>query len=114
MDEVQWWDKKQARFLKVSHPEVVRLYNEAMGGVDLLDQLGLYRTEIWSSLRMIMHAFDLAVVKIWSEYRLDAEKAKMPPKRHCGFPPFQTEGVPMSGESTEDSGSKTLKIQQVS
>uniref|UniRef100_A0A672KZ53 PiggyBac transposable element-derived protein domain-containing protein n=1 Tax=Sinocyclocheilus grahami TaxID=75366 RepID=A0A672KZ53_SINGR len=65
MDEVQRWDKKQGRFLKVSRPEVVKLYNEAMGGVDLLNQLvSLYRTEIRSrkwTLRMITHAFDLAM-----------------------------------------------------
>lgn len=79
MDEVQWWDKKQWRFFKVSRPEVVKLYNEAMGGVDLLNQLvSLYRTEIRSrkwTLRMITHAFDLAVVNSWLEYRLDTKRA---------------------------------------
>uniref|UniRef100_A0A3B1ICF6 PiggyBac transposable element-derived protein domain-containing protein n=1 Tax=Astyanax mexicanus TaxID=7994 RepID=A0A3B1ICF6_ASTMX len=57
MDEVQRWDKKKAQFVMVSRPEVVKLYNEAMGGVDLLDQLvSLYRTDIRSkkwTLRMI-------------------------------------------------------------
>ena len=84
MDEVQRWDKKQKIFLKVSRPEVVKLYNEAMGGVDLLDQLvSLYRTEIRSrkwTLRMITHAFDLAVVNSWLEYRLDANRANLQTK----------------------------------
>lgn len=84
MDEVQRWDKKQGRFLKVSSPEVVKLYNEAMGGVDLLNQLvSLYRTEIRSrkwTLRMITHAFELAVVNSWLEYRLDAKRANLQTK----------------------------------
>ncbi|CAJ1087319.1 piggyBac transposable element-derived protein 3-like [Xyrichtys novacula] len=84
MDEVQRWDKKTAQFLKVSHPEVVKLYNKAMGGVDLLDQLvSLYRTEIRSkkwTLRMITHAFDVAVVNSWLEYRLDVKRANIQTK----------------------------------
>ncbi|KAM4580374.1 piggyBac transposable element-derived protein 3-like [Odontesthes bonariensis] len=84
MDEVQRWDKKKAQFLMVSRPEVIKLYNEAMGGVDLLDQLvSLYRTEIRSkkwTLRMITHAFDMAVVNSWLEYRLDAKRANIQTK----------------------------------
>ncbi|KAL7880514.1 hypothetical protein SRHO_G00027680 [Serrasalmus rhombeus] len=84
MDEVQRWDKKKAQFVMVSRPEVVKLYNDAMGGVDLLDQLvSLYRTEIRSkkwTLRMITHAFDMAVVNSWLEYRLDAKRANIQTK----------------------------------
>uniref|UniRef100_A0A3B4VA40 PiggyBac transposable element-derived protein domain-containing protein n=1 Tax=Seriola dumerili TaxID=41447 RepID=A0A3B4VA40_SERDU len=84
MDEVQRWDKKKAQYLMVPRPEVVRLHNEAMGGVDLLDQLiSLYRTEIRSkkwTLRMITHAFDMAVVNSWLEYRLDAKRANIQTK----------------------------------
>ncbi|CAK6978071.1 piggyBac transposable element-derived protein 3-like [Scomber scombrus] len=84
MDEVQRWVKKKAQFLMVSHPEVVKLYNEAMGGVDLLDQLvSLYHTEIRSkkwTLRMITHAFDVAVVNSCLEYRLDAKRANIQTK----------------------------------
>ncbi|CAK6966410.1 piggyBac transposable element-derived protein 3-like [Scomber scombrus] len=58
MDEVQRWVKKKAQFLMVSRPEVVKLYNEAMGGVDLLDQL----------------------VSLWLEYRLDAKRANIQTK----------------------------------
>ncbi|KAL7871040.1 hypothetical protein SRHO_G00085370 [Serrasalmus rhombeus] len=84
MNEVQRWDKKKAQFVMVSRPEVVKLYNDAMGGVDLLDQLvSLYRTEIQSkkwTLRMITHAFDMAVVNCWLEYRLDAKRANIQTK----------------------------------
>lgn len=83
-DDVQRWDKKQRTYVNVTRPEVVRLYNEAMGGVDLLDQLiSLYRTEIRSkkwTLRMMIHALDLAAVNSWSEYRMDAERVKIPKK----------------------------------
>lgn len=61
---------------------MVKLYNEAMGGVDLLNQVvSLYQTEIWSkkwTLRMIAQAFDMAVVKSW--YRLDAKRANIQTK----------------------------------
>ncbi|KAK9976447.1 hypothetical protein ABG768_021652 [Culter alburnus] len=83
MDEVQPWDKKQGRFLKVSCLEVVKLYNDAMVGVDLNQLVSLCRTEIRSRkwiLRMITHAFDLAVVNSWLEYRLDAKRANLQTK----------------------------------
>lgn len=84
MDEVPRRDKKKAQFLMVSCPEVVKLYSEAMGGIDLLDQLvNVYRTEIRAkkrTLRMITHAFDMAVVNSWLEYRLDAKRANIQTK----------------------------------
>ena len=36
-DEVERWEQKEGRFFK--RPEVVKKYNQAMGGVDKLDQL---------------------------------------------------------------------------
>lgn len=49
VDEVQWWNKKRVQFVMVLHPEAVQLHNEAVGGIDLLDQLvSLYRTDIRS------------------------------------------------------------------
>ena len=38
-DEVERWEQKEGRFLKIKRPEVVKKYNQAMGGVDKLDQL---------------------------------------------------------------------------
>ncbi|CAK6970582.1 piggyBac transposable element-derived protein 3-like [Scomber scombrus] len=68
----------------VSRPEVVKLYNKAMGGVDLLNKLvSLYGTEIQSkkwTLKMITHAFDVAVVNSWLEYRLVAKRANIQTK----------------------------------
>lgn len=58
-DLVKRWCKKDKHFIEVERPEVVRKYNHAMGGVDLLDQLmSYYRTFIKSkkwTLRYSMH-----------------------------------------------------------
>ncbi|RXM99185.1 PiggyBac transposable element-derived protein 1 [Acipenser ruthenus] len=71
-DEVERWEQKERRFVKIKRPEVVKKYNKAMGGVDKLDQLiSLYRIDIWSlkwPLCMITLAFDVAVVSSWLEY----------------------------------------------
>lgn len=84
-DEVQRWEKKEAQMVMVKRPEVVQKYNEFMGGVDKLDQLiSLYRTSIRSRkwpLRMITHAFDVAVVNSWLEYRMDENRKGTQPKQ---------------------------------
>ncbi len=54
-----------------------------MGGVDILDQLSLYRIFIKSrkwTLRLIFHAIDLAVVNSHLEYRRDIAKTETPEK----------------------------------
>ena len=44
IDEVERWDKKEKCFVKVKRPEIVRHYNESMGGVDKHDQyISYYR-----------------------------------------------------------------------
>ncbi|KAK3517802.1 hypothetical protein QTP70_018965 [Hemibagrus guttatus] len=72
-DQVERWDQQRRSFVKIQLPEVVMRYNQAMGGVDKLDQLiSLYRTDIRSrkwTLRMYTHAF----VNSWLEYRRDKE-----------------------------------------
>lgn len=59
----------------MDRPEVVRLFNESMGGVDLLDQMIQYyrshiRTRKWT-VRAMMHFMDLAMTAAWMEYRKD-------------------------------------------
>jgi len=60
----------------VERPEVIGLYNKSMGGVDIYDQLvSFYRTFIKSrkwTLRLIAHAFDMASVNSWLEYKKHA------------------------------------------
>jgi len=38
VDYVERWDKKTNQYDTVEHPEVIRLYNKSMGGVDKIDQ----------------------------------------------------------------------------
>lgn len=57
----------------VQRPEIVKQYNNGMGGVDLLDQLIAYyrifmRSNKWP-LRLIFHFVDFAVVQSWLEYK---------------------------------------------
>ncbi|KAL2083481.1 hypothetical protein ACEWY4_021254 [Coilia grayii] len=84
-DEIERWEQKAGEFVKIKRPEIVKLYNESMGGVDKFDQLiSLYRTTIRSrkwSLRMITHAFDVAVVNSCLEYRRDQELQGTQPKQ---------------------------------
>ncbi len=83
-DEVQRWNQKEKQYVKSKCPEVVKKYNKAMG-VDKLDQLiSLYRIDIRSRkwpLRMISHAFDVAVVNSWLEYRRDNESKGTEPQK---------------------------------
>lgn len=80
VDEVEHWDEKQTCYVKVTLLEVVRLYSEAMGGVDFLDRL-VSLPKNWT-LRMITHAFDLAIVNRWSEYGQDPQKKDIPDLLH--------------------------------
>ncbi|XP_023225371.1 piggyBac transposable element-derived protein 3-like [Centruroides sculpturatus] len=74
---VERWEKKEKKYISIDRPEVVKLYNHSMGGVDLFDQLiSYYRIFIKSkkwTLRAIFHAVDFAVVQSWLEYRTSAK-----------------------------------------
>lgn len=76
-DFVQRWDKTNKRYETVSRPEIVKMYNLGMGGVDLLDQyISYYRIFIKSvkwPLRVIFHFVDFAVVQSFLEYKKDCE-----------------------------------------
>lgn len=76
-DTCRRWDKAEKRYIEVSRPECIKLYNDNMGGVDKADfLLSLYRSHIRSrkwTLRMISHAFDMALLNAWLEYRRKAD-----------------------------------------
>lgn len=80
-DKVTRWNKKNKNYEEVERPEVIRLYNTSMGGVDKMDQLiSLYRSFIRSkkwTLRMVCHVFDVAVANSWLQYKKDAERLKV-------------------------------------
>ncbi|XP_036320015.1 piggyBac transposable element-derived protein 3-like [Rhagoletis pomonella] len=83
-DKVERYEKKEKRYIEIDRPEVVQLYNNGMGGVDLLDQmLQHYRIFIKSKKwtpRVIIHFFDMAIVASWFEYKADADKNDIPKK----------------------------------
>lgn len=92
-DTVQRYDKKDKQFVEVERPEVVKLYNKGMGGVDLLDQMIQYyrifiKSKKWT-LRVVMHFFDMAVVASWLEYRADNEKNGVPLKNQLDLLAFK-------------------------
>lgn len=72
MDIVSRYDKKDHKYVDVNRPNVVKRYNESMGGVDHLDQMIAYyrifmKSRKWT-LRVVMHFMDLAIAASWMEY----------------------------------------------
>ncbi|XP_022174122.1 piggyBac transposable element-derived protein 3-like [Myzus persicae] len=76
---------KKKEYITVERPEIVKLYNSSMGGVDKSDQLiSFYRTFIKSkkwTLRLITHAFDLVASNSWLQYKKDATELCLPKKK---------------------------------
>lgn len=83
-DIIKRYNKKEKRYIEISRPEIVRLYNNSMGGVDLHDQLiSYYRVFIKSkkwTLRLLFHVFDMATTNSWLQYIIDCEDLKVPKK----------------------------------
>lgn len=83
-DQARRYDKKEKQYIQIDRPEIVKLYNHGMGGVDLFDQMiSYYRTFLRSRkwpLRMIAHGVDMVVTNSWIEYVKDAEKCGIPKK----------------------------------
>lgn len=84
-DIIKRYDKKNKCYVEVGRPEIVKLYNDSMGGVDLHDQLiSYYRIFIKSrkwTLRMLFHSFDMATCNSWLEYKNDADAISLPKKK---------------------------------
>lgn len=75
-DTVKRWSAREKKHINVSRPNVIKAYNQYMGGVDLSDMLiSLYRINIRSKkyyMKIIFHLIDLSIVNAWLMYR-----------RHC-------------------------------
>jgi len=75
---VKRWSKTENKEIEVPCPDVVKSYNQYMGGVDICDQqMECYRTWIKSrkwTLKVALHFIDLSIVNAWMEYREDAQK----------------------------------------
>ena len=47
IDLVERWSPKEKKFIQITRPDVVKVYNAHMGGVDLIDMLlSLYRINV--------------------------------------------------------------------
>jgi hypothetical protein len=92
-DKVKRWNKKTKSYEEVIRPEIVQLYNESMGGVDLLDQLiSYYRVFVKSRkwpLRVLCHFQDFSVGASWLEYKRDCKLANIEDKRQLDLMNFR-------------------------
>ncbi|KAG9280005.1 piggyBac transposable element-derived protein 3-like, partial [Astyanax mexicanus] len=79
-DVAQRWSKKEKRMLNIQRPFSVKLYNQHMGGVDLMDQcVAMYphrrRNKRWY-IRVFFHFLDVTTVNAWLLYRMSGNEAK--------------------------------------
>ncbi|KAL3214886.1 hypothetical protein MRX96_006977 [Rhipicephalus microplus] len=81
---VKRFDKKTRTTVSIPRPAIVGIYNECMGGVDLLNMLvALYRIHVRSKKwyrRLFFHLLDVVVFNCWLLYRRDATAANVPCK----------------------------------
>lgn len=75
--DVQRYDKKQKRIIKVPCPAIVKEYNKFMGGIDLHDMLtALYRFPLKGKrwyMYIFYYTFHMMVVNAWLRYRKDTQ-----------------------------------------
>lgn len=80
-DEVQRWSKSVASLISVTRPHIVKVYNSAMGGVDLFDMFqALYRLDHKSRkwyIRIFYWIIASSVVNAWLRYRKDFNAIKL-------------------------------------
>lgn len=77
-DTCRRWSKKDTKYINVSRPNIVKKYNECMGGIDLIDRMISYyrmgtRSKKWT-VKAIFHLFDLGIANAWIFYRNDKKK----------------------------------------
>lgn len=81
VQEIKRWSKEQKRKIGVTCPQLVRHYNQHMGGVDLCDMLiALYKTS-FKSRRWYMNIFgqmlDISVNNAWLLYRRKCDRKSL-------------------------------------
>ena len=89
VDFVQRWSNKEKKHIQVKRPNVIKSYNQHMGGVDLLDMMiSLYRINVRANkyyIKIIWHLFDLSLVNAWLVYRRHCLQNKVSKKEHNVF-----------------------------
>lgn len=92
---VKRFDKKTRTTVSIPRPAIVGIYNECMGGVDLMDMLvALYRIHVRSKKwyrRLFFHLLDVVVVNCWLLYRRDATAANVPCKHQMTLLTFKAD-----------------------
>ena len=80
-DAVRRYDRKQKKHITVKRPSVIGVYNESMGGVDLLDMMcSLYKYQLKSKrwyLYIFYHTLTIALVNAWFVYKRDCEELRV-------------------------------------
>ncbi|XP_033823196.1 piggyBac transposable element-derived protein 2-like [Periophthalmus magnuspinnatus] len=91
-DSVRRWDKAKKDFTLVTRPNVVKVYNSLMGGVDFLDCLiSKYRYPMKARrwyIYLFWHTVTTALVQAWLLYRRHCSALAMPKKdimKHRNF-----------------------------
>jgi len=83
MHQVERYDRKNKKRVTVDCPEIVKVYNKHMGGVDLLDSImGRNKIKIRSKkwyFRLFYHLLDMSIVNAWLLYKR-VETGKTNPK----------------------------------
>lgn len=100
------WDAKKKEFCNIDYPDMVRDYNESMGGVDLADMLiSLYRVDIQTRkrwyLKIITHCINICNVNAWLLYRRFSEQLQVPKKSQLTYLQFikdVADGLLMAGK----------------
>lgn len=92
-DTCKRWSKKDSKYLHIPRPDVVKKYNECMGGIDLIDRMISYyrmgtRTKKWT-VKTIFHLFDLGIANAWILYRDDKKELGDRPKNIMKFLDFK-------------------------
>lgn len=89
------WDKKKREQVQVTMPHVVSIYNQYMGGVDMLDSfLAKYRFRMRSRrwyMYLFWHFLSVALVNAWQLYRRDHSLLGFPEKQNISQRRFQAD-----------------------
>ncbi|KAF0748677.1 piggyBac transposable element-derived protein 3-like [Aphis craccivora] len=109
-ESVSSWDQKNKQYINIERLEIIKLYNKSMLGVDKHDQLVSYyrvymKSRKWT-LRMITHAFDMAVANSWLEYKQSRKKRCRP----TFSPSSSTKSAECRSPTSAKTSSKTLEF----
>ena len=93
VDKCRRWSKEKKTFIEVDRPNIVKVYNNLMGGVDLSDMImSLYRISIRSKrwyLRFLYYLIDLSIANGWLLHR--RHLTQMGVKKYTTLFDFRTE-----------------------